>query len=139
MARSKSALPADIEAVRKRFEAWRARRERGARIPRELWDEAERLAAKHGVFKTARSLGLDYMAVKRRITIAVPSDRAPAKSPVVRGQSRFVEVTPPCGPTGHGCVIELEDESGAKVRIRLPRGDAAELGAFARAFLRGER
>ena len=59
-------LPADLERAPSRFQAWRARRKIGTRIPRMLWAVAVRLAKAHGVWRTAATLGLDYYSLKKR-------------------------------------------------------------------------
>jgi hypothetical protein len=49
------------------FAGWRRSRQRGARIPPELWASALCLAHKHGVSKMSQALHLDYYAVQRKL------------------------------------------------------------------------
>lgn len=124
------ALPARLEAVRLRFEEWRRTRTRSARIPDPLWCSAVKLAERYGVYRTARTLGLDYKCLKQRAGLA--KGPAPTKKPT------FVEVPVARGSGSGECVVEGEDRSGAKLRIEVRGIDGAQIGALARSFLGGE-
>src|SRR5947207_2037933 len=78
-------LPPDLVRGRSRFQAWRGQRKPGGRIPRVLWAMATRLAAAHGVSRTAAALGLDYYRLKERA-------EADASEPRSSGPA-FVELT----------------------------------------------
>src|SRR5688500_18660999 len=83
-------LPTDVAAARQRFEHWRSTRSKPYRIPEPLWKAAVRCAAKYGVYRTCRALGLDYNCLKRRVmATAVP---VPPIAPPT-----FVELVPPSG------------------------------------------
>src|SRR2546422_9817392 len=60
-------VPAEIEEAQLQFENWRRERERGQRIPKNLWGTAVELAKQHGVWPTARALHLDHNRLKRRV------------------------------------------------------------------------
>src|SRR6476659_7823601 len=64
--RERGQLPLDLVRGRARFQAWRARRKVGTRIPRTLWAVAVRLAKTHGVCRAATALGLDYYSLKKQ-------------------------------------------------------------------------
>ena len=68
--KDKGVEPARFEAVRRRFELWRRTRQGRARIPERLWTSAVKLAATYGLCRTARTLGLDYNALKQRVESA---------------------------------------------------------------------
>ena len=141
MARSpqKQELPAAIVRAQERFESWRSsRKKRSERIPIGLWNLAMRVARRHGCWPTARALRLDSCALKRRLKEA---EEGTSKGPAAEKHSpRFVEIIPTqrVGPPGD-CLIEVEDSSGAKLRIELRGLDGAAIGAMARAFLEGKR
>ena len=115
-------LPPDLMRGRARFRAWRERRAGGERIPQPLWALAVRLAKTHGVSRTATALGLDYYGLKKRAASA-PQSSEPA----------FVEITAPVMVTKQ-CRVELDNGSGATMRVQLVGYDAADIEALARGF-----
>lgn len=118
-------LPADLLHARSRFLAWRGRRKVGERIPQPLWALAVRLAKAHGVSRTAAALGLDYFSVQKRVeaTATPPQSDRPA----------FVELTPPV-MVAKQCRFELDNGSGATMRVELVGYDAADVEALSRSF-----
>ena len=118
-------LPPDLVRGRSRFQAWRGRRKVGERIPQPLWTLAVRLAQVHGVSRTAAALGLDYYSLQKRAEAAAaspPSDR-PA----------FVELPSPV-MAAKQCRLELDNGSGATMRVELVGYDAADVEALSRSF-----
>ena len=143
--------PARFEVVRRRFELCRRTRQGRAPIPEKLWTSAVKLTATYGLCRTARTLGLDYNALKRRVESAGvngspagpgPKRRMPARStPTERKSAQdpamtFVEL-PSLEPAGASeCLVELEHPRGAKMRIRLTGRQSSELvTAVSQAFL----
>lgn len=118
-------LPADLLQARSRFQAWRGRRKVGERIPRSLWTLAVRLAKVHGVSRTAAALGLDYYSVQKRVEAAA--------TPPQSGQPAFVELTSPV-LVARQCRFELDNGSGATMRVELVGYDAADVEALSRSF-----
>jgi hypothetical protein len=121
-------LPRDLVQAMSRFQAWRMRPGRG-RIPRRLWALAVRLVTKHGVSRTAAALGVDYYSLKKR---AEEADDQPPPS-----NSAFVELPSPVMAGKQG-LFELDNGSGATMRVQLVGYDAADVAAFARSFWNGE-
>jgi len=119
---SEKPIPAEIEEAQVQFESWRRGRERGQRIPKDLWETAVELARQHGVWPTARALHLDHNRLKRR----VGNGDDEVKS------SGFVELIPQ-GAMRCGCIVEMEDARGARMRIEL-KGAAADVTALSRTF-----
>ena len=126
-------LPAALDAARKRFEEWRSNPERKRRIPDELWSLAVGLAGEFGVYRTARTLRLECMSLKKR---AAGADRISlsAKNKCEHAVT-FCEVRPPSATPLEQCVVELEGPAGIKMRLYLGAVDAA---VFARNLLRGQ-
>jgi hypothetical protein len=124
-------VPAALSRAQRKIEQWRARQRPRAQIPEELWREAAELACAHGINRTARALRLDYYSLKKHAAAAGRSgERAP----------EFVEILPGVMPVPRPeCTIEVEDESGAKMRIRLQGADLPDLAALTRAFREGKR
>lgn len=155
------ALPARLEAVRRRFELWRRTRQGRSRIPEKLWTSAVKLAATYGLCRTARALRLDYNALKQHLESAGlkdspaglrPRRRTPARgapaakhfTPATRIQKRpprnpamtFVELPPLERSGAPECIVELENPHGLKMRICLTGRQSSEVvTAVSRVFL----
>jgi hypothetical protein len=125
-ANERGPLPSDLVRGRARFQAWRERRVLGERIPQPLWALAVRLAKTHGVSRAATALGLDYYSLKKRADVST-------KSPRPSGGPTFVEFTTPALVVKQ-CQVELENGSGATMRVQLVGYDAADIEALARGF-----
>jgi hypothetical protein len=119
-----------IEAVRRRFEEWRRDPGRSRRIPDGLWRLAVDLAAEHGIWRTARALGLNNGVLKERLTAA----RSRGTEQDSEAGS-FVELPSPMAAAGE-CVVELEDRSGTKLRVWLLGWVVPDLAALVREFRR---
>jgi hypothetical protein len=118
-------LPPDLVRGRSRFQAWRGQRKVGDRIPQSLWGMAIRLAKAHGVSRTATVLRLDYYRLKKQAEVA-------ASEPRVSGPA-FVELTSPV-IVAKQCRFELDNGSGATMRVELVGYDAADVEALSRSF-----
>jgi hypothetical protein len=164
--RSRGVEPARLEAARRRFEFWRSTRQGRGRIPERLWKSAVKLAAAYGLCRTARTLGLDYNALKRHVGVFVPGDspgnsariarrRMPgtntarqkvATAKTVRTKTAgketvmtFVELNPLERAVASECIVELEHPRGAKMRVRLTGCQSPEVvAALSRVFLGAE-
>ena len=123
------AIPADLAILARRFAAWRRVRPFGARIPDPLWAEAVLLARRHGLSRTAVTLGLGYYALKKRLGTAAASRSRPLE---LVARPTFVELPPPTAGSAE-CVIEFEKAGGARLRIHL-QGGVPDLAALARGF-----
>ena len=142
--RKSAAIPARLETGRRRFERWRRTRKGHSRIPDPLWTSAVKLAGAYGLCRTARTLGLDYNALKRRVAAARPGDSLGSKT--VRAQAArqeaaaqetataFVELVPPQRACLPECIVELEHPRGAKMRIHLKGTEGPDLAALSRNF-----
>jgi hypothetical protein len=102
----------------------------GARIPQRLWSLAVKLAAAHGLNRTASVLRLDYYTLKKR----VESTNSQARSVT----PAFVELSPPPLEASRECVIEFEDHSGATMRVHLRGCEVPDVVALGRSFWSGE-
>jgi len=132
--RKSRSLPARLEAGRRRFDQWRKTRKGHGRIPERLWTSAVRLAGAYGLCRTARALGLDYNALKKRTNSADPHDSSSQET-----ATAFVELVPPQGACLPECIIELEHPRGAKMRIRLTGHQSTEVvTAVSKVFLVAE-
>ena len=118
-------LPPDLVRGRSRFQAWRGHRDVGGRIPQALWAMAARLAKAYGVSRVSAVLGLDYYRLKK---LAEPA----AGEPHASGPA-LVEVTSPVLVVKR-CRFELDNGSGATMRVQLVGYDAADVAALSRSF-----
>ena len=109
--RQRGELPRDLAQGRRRFEAWRQRRQGDRCIPQALWALAVRLVSQHGISRTARALGLDYYSLKKRVEAA--GKEAPSRGPAF---------------------VELPNGAGATMRVQLLGYDAADVDALTRRF-----
>ena len=116
------------------FQQWRASRSRGARIPPPLWQSATSLAAVHGVSRTSTALGLDYYALKKRLSAGSGDASAKANGP--DRVTQFVEVPLPSATTTVTCAIEVEKRGGdtahSKLRLELEDVTLTDLDALLR-------
>lgn len=128
--RQRGGIQKSLARGRDRFETWRRTRKVGARIPEKLWSLAVKLADSHGVSRTASILKLDYYCLKKRVQ---SKDAASAFVP-----GAFIELTPPSPVSSGECVVEFEDNSGARLRVHLRGCDTPDLVALGRSFWSGE-
>lgn len=123
-----------IERVRQRLEQWRKSHRPRCRLPAWVWSAAVRLAANHGLHKTARALHLDYDDLKKRLDATVGG--AAVRSEPVPSFVELVRAAPAGLPE---CVVELEGRSGTKLRIHFKGTAGPDLEFLGRLFWGGER
>ena len=104
-----------------------------SRIPERLWELAVKLAAKHGLHRTARTLKLDYYSLKKRVEAAAGSRE--------KNDAPFLEL-PAVGAVSTDavpvCVIELE-EGAARWRVQLTGYSAADIAVVGRGVRESQR
>ena len=124
-------LPARLEGVQRRFEHWRRTRKVLSRVPEPLWAAAVKMAGRCGIAQTAKMLRVNYNVLKKRVerqAAAVQSE------PAENTAATFLELVPPTRVGCCQCTLELEDASGAKMRIHLHGAAAPDLTALSRSF-----
>ena len=116
-----------LDGTRRRIERWRETRRHGhVSMPPALWNAAVAAARQHGLYRTARTLRVDYGALKQHLAAtAAPALPAPT----------FVELAPAGLASPPACVIEIDGPRGT-LRIRL--GGLALRDLVAMAQLWGE-
>ncbi len=117
-------LPAAIERVRSQFEAWRAQKNRGYRIPERLWCAAAEAARHHGVHAVSRAVRLEHAALQRRVHTASGVIATPT----------FIELEASAAGSV-GCIVELEKVNGTRMRICVRDGAAVDWSRLTEAFL----
>jgi len=112
-------VPEALRLARRELDRWRGRQSGRKRLPREFWAKAVDLARVHGVNRTARTLGLEYVSLRQHLERAGAASLSPPVGPA------FVELLPGRRTDpGLSCTIELEDGfvivSRAKRTIQFP-------------------
>ncbi len=144
--RAAGAVPTGLTGMRQRFEAWRRNRQGRSHIPERLWASAVKAAATYGLCRTARTLRLDYSALKRHVAVsggAAPGPRTDQRRGATLGPAPddgapFIELAPPARHVGSECLLELEDAGGAKLRLYLKGAVLPDLAALSRSFWSAE-
>lgn len=124
-------LLARLEGVQRRFEHWRRTRKVLSRVPEPLWAAAVKMAGTWGISHTAKALRVNYNVLKKRVehqAAAAPS------GPEENAVATFLELAPPTRVGSCQCTLELEDDSGAKMRIHLQSTETPDLSALSRSF-----
>lgn len=119
-----SSIPQELEQARQQLEAWRSTRRPRCHMPDSLWKRAAELASQHGLYLTSRTLGVDYMRLKKRVQ---PASRE-QKTAEVPG---FVELMAPAAADLAECVVELEG-AGRRMRIQIKGMRMAQLVGLSR-------
>jgi len=116
----------DLQKLRRRLDAWRARcRGPNGRIPEALWSAAVVRARRAGVEPVADALRLNAAALRRRVETAAAAKPAPPLTPA------FVELGL-VAPTAT-CQFEVEAPDGAKLSIWMT-GPAPDLAGLLATF-----
>ena len=125
------ALPARLDAARRRFKQWRRTRRIGSRIPESLWAAAVKLAEAYGLNATVKALSVDYYSLKTRL-----ENKSVSRSRVAAAANgaRFVELSASARTGIPECILEIEDVKGAKIRIQLKGIEAPDLAALSRSL-----
>ncbi|OGR26529.1 MAG: hypothetical protein A2277_03935 [Desulfobacterales bacterium RIFOXYA12_FULL_46_15] len=120
----------DLEDVQQKFTTWREERTRRRPIPEVLWEAAINLsrAKEYSINKISKALRLNYSDLKRRISAH--------GQPIIKdGQNiEFIKLdySPSVFPSE--CIIEMEDSSGAKMKMCFRGSTDLDLLELGRSF-----
>ena len=130
----------ELQQVGQRLKKWRKAHAWRARLPEELWAAAVALAGPEGIYRTARSLHLDYATLKRKVEEAARGksattrgksaitarERAAAGTGLKRGTAPGESGTTPAafvemlaGSMAADCLIELEGCGRGRMRLQM--------------------
>jgi hypothetical protein len=99
----------DLARMRQRLDDWRRGHARRVAFPEKLWSAAGRLAQRHGIYVTARALGLEYNKLKRFSgAVAQPGDRSKRPAVSVQTAVKFIELTGALPVSTSGCRLSLQ-------------------------------
>ncbi len=130
MSRRKRAVSesSQVERARKKFGAWRRSRKVVSRIPGDLWELAVDAAREVGVNQASRALGLEYYALKKRLSTS-------AARPVLEASGSFVEFAGSAAPAFFTeWAVEMEKGSGARMRVAVRSPSGPDVVGLCRAF-----
>jgi transposase-like protein len=133
----------DVEQLGRRFVEFRSTHAVRSRLPEELWAAAAKLARRDGIEATALALDVDRPSLQKwtdRFETGMqprsgktrrrrqPGDREQA------APAAFVELL--AGTTGAtaSCLVEVESQRGAKLRLELKAIPTSDLAELIRAF-----
>ena len=119
MPRKKTPIDNDFLELEGRLAEWRSSHPRRSPLPEEFWTAAVELARKHGLYRAARALPIDYANLRKRFNGA-------ARPETVTGP-QFLELFPTPAPT-HG-YVEI---------LRVPLSSAVDWSHLLRAWRQGE-
>jgi hypothetical protein len=123
-----AALGQSLSQVKDQFKTWRQTRKSPRPIPAELWAAAAGLATKHSISQISKELALDYTSLKNRVTVKKKTGAA-SMSP-----ADFIEVNLEPPAVVSGCIIEMQDIGGAKMRMHFRGKTDFDLLELAKAF-----
>ena len=117
----------DLARMRERLDEWRSGHARGVAFPPKLWSAAGRLARRHGVYVTARALGLEYNKLKAASgagVARVTGTRAVRSAPK---PIKLVELTGMLPTSPGGCRVSLRGPVGERLQLEMAPGAATEM------------
>ena len=131
MPRKSQPIPAQsLSEVKEQFKTWRKTRISPRPIPKKLWAAAVDLTARHSISQIAKELVVDYSTLKKRAAVK-KKDTAAKMSP-----ADFIEVNLEPPITVSECIVEMQDISGAKMRMHFRGKTDFDLLELAKAFWR---
>jgi hypothetical protein len=132
MSREKTTIPDDLLQLKQRLEEWRSAQPSRSRLPETFWVEAVEMARRYGLHLTAKTLRMDYMRLKKRLSPEAECSQKVPRS----GPPSFLELLSPSAGLGE-CVVELEPASG-KIRVAM-KGMRLDWGGLLRAWREAAR
>jgi hypothetical protein len=117
----------DFARMRQRLDDWRGSHNRGVAFPPALWSAAGRVARRHGVFRTARALGLEYNKLKGMSGV-ITRVSGKMKLPSKADPMKFIELTGAALPVSpSGCRLSLQNTNGQRLQLELAPSAATEM------------
>ncbi len=132
----------DVQELGRRFEEFRSAHAVRSRLPEELWAAAAKLARRDGIEATARVLEVDRPSLQKWTDRFEPGAQVKARKPQRQRQAGrtesaapvFVELLAQATGTTTSCLVEVESQRGAKLRLELKAIQTSALAELIRAF-----
>lgn len=118
-----------LKEVKQLFTTWRASRKHKTRIPDELWEAAASLVPQHSIHQISRALRINHTDLKDQV-----ASRSQASDTPTAPQPFFLELPPPQSPPLSGCLIEMENRHGEKMRMHFSGEISLDLLAVSQNF-----
>ena len=99
MAKDQAPTPTDLTEMKQKLAEWRSTQPPRTPLPDSFWQPILKLARKYGLYRTAKSLPIDYGTLQRRCSGHPVRHRTATPA-------SFVELIAPPAPTT-GCAIEM--------------------------------
>ena len=138
-------LPPAVNRLKCQVQKWRQAKEgQFSLTPGEFWDAAVPLAVKYGVCRIARTVGLDYGGLRKRVAEA--TDKPNPAQPITflelpaSGMMRAEKSAPEPHPEPvleSGLLIDISRPDGARMRISLRPGIDMVAAGIVAAFVGG--
>src|SRR6266404_3930877 len=125
-ARDTARQPRDLLRMRERLDGWRSSHSRGVAFPEKLWSAAGRVARRHGVYVTARALGLEYNKLKG-MSGAIARVAGKEKRPAKPNPMKFIELTDALPVSPSGCRLSLQNANGQRLQLEMAPSAATEV------------
>jgi hypothetical protein len=110
-----------LEEVQQQFQLWRKTKTGRERIPASLWQAAAEVfyIGGHSLHRISKTLHLNHTALKQHVELHQPSsiEVEPDATPEAPPAFLSFNLDPPSAVSE--CVIEMEDRTGAKMRMCL--------------------
>jgi|SRR5450631_1126204 len=125
-ARDRAEQARDLLRMRQRLDEWRGSHARGVAFPAKLWSAAGRVARRHGAYRAARALGLEYNKLKRMsgVIAGVPGK---TKQPSKPDPMKFIELSSALPVSPSGCRLSLQNANGQRLQLEMAPGAATEM------------
>jgi hypothetical protein len=111
--------PRALSRMRERLDEWRKGTARGVAFPEKLWASAGRLAQRHGIYVTARALGLEYNKLKRASGGTAARAGGGSKRSAIPKAVKFIELTGARPVSPSGCRLSLQGPSGQRLQLEM--------------------
>ena len=141
-------LPESMRAARRQFDRWRKTRRGRVATPKALWDAAVEAARECGVWRTAKTLRVNYRDLQKRYKASTTNSARGNGKPRLRGRSQgrfgvakarsFVELAPVPNGDCRECIVEVTHPGGGHMRIRIGDVKAEDLVALIAPFYRAK-
>jgi hypothetical protein len=123
--------PDPLSRLAARMEAWRSGPKKSRRIPQELWQAAVNLSKEYTINQISKALRLSYTDLKKRVEAEDKEDL-----PLIKTQPdmKFIKLGVESPVAAPECIVEMEDGSGAKMRIHLRGRTDLDIYEISRTF-----
>jgi len=116
----------DLVRMRQRLDDWRKGNACGVAFPDKLWRSAGRLGQRHGIYVTARALGLEYNKLKR-VSGAAATFGGGSKARAARKAVKFIELAGALPVSTSGCRLSLQGPNGERLQLEMAPSAATEV------------